>query len=63
MKNYQIIFTDKLNQRILGGQYWTLLFAEMIARHTVEGGNKATWQIVRMSDKVTLAQSKEATQS
>ena len=59
MNVYELIFTDKLNQRVLGGRYISFVEAVLTARAVTGFGVKATWQIIRLSDKVTLAQSKE----
>ena len=55
---YRIVFTDLLNQRVLGGQYLSFEYACFMARITVGNDLKTSWQIIRTSDGVVLAQSK-----
>lgn len=59
-ERYQLFFTDMLNQRIIGGQYQSVAVAILVGRGIVAGGRRSTFKVIRMSDGVTLAQSKAA---
>lgn len=57
---FQIVFYDMFNQRVLGGQYISFANAVLTARGITKNGFKSSWEIVRLSDGVILAQSKVA---
>ena len=57
-EQYQLIFTDMLNQRHLGGKFFTFIEALLVARDITGIGYRSTFKIARVSDNVVLAQSK-----
>lgn len=55
---YQLFFTDMLNQRIIGGAYLSFSLALLTGRGIVANGFRSSFQVVRTSDGIVLAQSK-----
>lgn len=58
-KGYQfrLVFTDMLNQTVLGGHYYHFETAMAYAHTITAAGRKSSFKVIRLSDKVVLAQS------
>ena len=55
---YKLTFKDMLNQKVSGGRYLSFAHAILTARGIVANGFRSSFEIVRLSDGVILAQSK-----
>lgn len=58
MNTFRVVFINKFNQRVSGGSYSNFSAARVMAKAVSFNGAKSSWQIIRISDDVVLAQSK-----